>query len=247
VLVPALLLLYPNRPPETVTAISLLVASANALSGSTAYARQGRIDYRSGLWFAAATLPGAIAGVFAVSLLPRRAFDALFALVLGGIALLLLRQQLATIRDPLEGRGLVFREILDRFGNRYVYQFPLWKGLGLSGGVGFFSSLLGIGGGILHVPLMSIVLHFPLHVAVATSQFVLMFMTAEASIVHALRGNLSESQVLVEAGLLAAGAVSGAQLGAWLGQRSPQSAVRRALVFSLVVISLRLGMQAAGF
>ena len=48
-LVPALLLLYPSERPETITSISLAVVFFNALSGSIAYARMKRIDYKSGL------------------------------------------------------------------------------------------------------------------------------------------------------------------------------------------------------
>src|SRR6266436_1991157 len=40
-------------------------------------------------------------------------------------------------------------------------------------GVGFLSSLLGIGGGIIHVPVMANLLHFPVHLATATSHFTL--------------------------------------------------------------------------
>ena len=60
VLVPFLLILYPHETAETITAISLAVVFFNALSGSIAYARMRRIEYRSGLIFSAATIPGAI-------------------------------------------------------------------------------------------------------------------------------------------------------------------------------------------
>ena len=55
VLVPALLLIYPDQPPSSVTSISLAVVFVNASSGSAAYARLKRIDYFTGLMFAAAS------------------------------------------------------------------------------------------------------------------------------------------------------------------------------------------------
>jgi uncharacterized membrane protein YfcA len=58
VLVPVLLFLYPDEDPATITSISLAVVFFNALSGSLAYARQKRIDYRTGLAFAAAASRG---------------------------------------------------------------------------------------------------------------------------------------------------------------------------------------------
>jgi uncharacterized membrane protein YfcA len=49
VLMPLLLLLYRDESPEIITSISLAVVFFNALSGSLAYARMKRIDYKSGL------------------------------------------------------------------------------------------------------------------------------------------------------------------------------------------------------
>ena len=62
ILMPLLLLVYPKDPPQTLAAISLIVVFFNAASGSLAYARMKRIDYRSGLLFSSVGIPGAILG-----------------------------------------------------------------------------------------------------------------------------------------------------------------------------------------
>ena len=62
ILTPVLLLIYPQSTPALITAISLIVVFFNAGSGSLAYARQKRIDYRSGVVFALCTLPGSVLG-----------------------------------------------------------------------------------------------------------------------------------------------------------------------------------------
>ena len=62
VLMPILLLAYPDDSPDLLTAISLAVVFFNALSGSIAYGRMRRIDYKSGLLMAATALPGAVIG-----------------------------------------------------------------------------------------------------------------------------------------------------------------------------------------
>ncbi len=82
VLMPVLLLLYPLESPGTITSVSLAVVFCNALSGSWAYARMARIDYKSGLLFAAATVPGAIAGALSTNYLPRRAFNGVFGVLM---------------------------------------------------------------------------------------------------------------------------------------------------------------------
>ena len=74
-LVPLLLLAFPKDNPETITSIALAVVFFNATSGSAAYARKGRVDYRSGLIFALATVPGSILGALATKYVPRHQLD----------------------------------------------------------------------------------------------------------------------------------------------------------------------------
>jgi len=56
ILVPLLLLFYPNESPDTIASISLAVVFFNAFSGTIAYARLKRVDYGSGLILSAATV-----------------------------------------------------------------------------------------------------------------------------------------------------------------------------------------------
>ena len=245
VLVPVLLLLYPERNPQTITSMSLLVVCANAASGSLAYARQKRIDYRSGWWFVLGTFPGAIAGAIVVGYIPRRTFDAIFATVLVVLgAYLALRSSNRGIIDPVSGRGVVRRQIRDSAGNTFVYSFHLWKGVVISTFVGFISSLLGIGGGIIHVPIMSTILHFPVHIAAATSQFVLVFMAAEGTAVHFFDGSLQWDRALGQAALIALGAIPGAQIGARLSLKIHGGMIIRVLAGALILVGFRLALKA---
>ena len=225
--------------------MSLFVVFANATSGSVAYARQRWIDYRSGIWFAVATLPGAVAGAILVGYMPRRLFDAIFAaLLLSLAAWLVIRRPTQAIQGPITGRGVVQRDIRDRDGIRYFYAFQLWKGIVISTAVGFVSSLLGIGGGIIHVPIMATVLHFPVHLAAATSHFVLAFMAGEGTIVHLATGALAWDRALSQAVLLAVGAVPGAQIGARLARRVRGPIILRALGAALALLGARLLLKA---
>ena len=247
VLVPVLLLLYPNKAPETITAMSLLVVCLNAASGSVAYGIQKRIDYRSGWWFIIGTLPGAIGGAILVAYISRGLFDAIFATVLGVLGLyLLFRGHNQEIVPPVTGRGVVRRRITDARGNTFVYSYHLWKGILISTVVGFLSSLLGIGGGIIHVPVMATLLHFPVHIAAATSHFVLAFMAAEGTAVHIFQGVIGWNDAAAKALLIGAGAIPGAQVGARLSHRLGGSIIIRALAAALVLVAIRLGLKAAG-
>lgn len=244
-LVPVLLLVYPDKDAETITAMSLLVVCANATSGSIAYARQHRIDYRSGAWFAISTLPGAVAGALVVGYIPRQTFDALFAILLIALGtFLILRSEVRALTTPVTGRTVVHREITDSHGQTFHYSFHMWKGVVISAGVGFMSSLLGIGGGIIHVPVMAQVLHFPVHIAAATSHFVLAFMAAEGTAVHLSTGVLTWDRSLAQAVLIGAGAIPGAQLGALLSHRLHGVLIIRALAAALILVGVRLAIKA---
>ena len=244
-LVPILLFVYPDTPPDTITAMSLVVVCANAASGTVAYWRQRRIDLLTGALFAVATLPGAVAGAILVGYIPRQQFNVIFAAALGAIgAWLLLSRQATAIQAPLTGRGVLRRRITDHTGYTYVYGYRLWHGLAISAVVGFVSSLLGIGGGIVHVPVMVVMLRFPVYVATATSHFVLALMALEATLVHVADGTLTWNIVLARSGAIAVGAIVGAQAGAYLSHRVRGDMILRALGGALILVAARLAWVA---
>ncbi|HEY8173739.1 MAG TPA: sulfite exporter TauE/SafE family protein [Dehalococcoidia bacterium] len=246
VLVPLLLIIYPDLDPAAITSISLAVVFFNALSGSAAYARLKRIDYYTGLIFAAATIPGAIGGALLVNDIPRRVFDLMFGVMLLVLAAYVLwgAGRSIAVRSPLSGRGIVTRTMPGEAGESYLYSYNLWQGIAYSVVVGFISSLLGIGGGVIHVPIMITLLHFPVHVAVATSHFVLMFMSGAGSAVHLFDGELA-GQNIVRALLLSIGVIPGAQVGARLAQRFSGPLITRLLVIALIALGIRLLVSAA--
>ena len=82
ILVPLLILTHPSMPPNVVTAISIAVVAVNAVSGSIAYAREKRIDYKAGLLFGAFTIPGSIIGVFLIKYVPKHIFNIVFGILL---------------------------------------------------------------------------------------------------------------------------------------------------------------------
>jgi len=238
VLVPVLLLLYPDDPPELITSISLAVVFFNATSGTIAYVRQGRVDFLAGNSFALATIPGAIAGALAVGYLPRSTFDIVFAVLLLAVSTFLIARPTARIVKRTTRRGEVSRLLTDTSGDSYSYSYNLVTGIVLSVFVGFLSSLLGIGGGIVHVPLMVQVLLFPAHIATATSHYVLMVSALVGTIVHLASGDLEGGYLRMAA--IGGGVLVGAQIGARLSVlvRGPQ--LIRLLAGALMLVALRL-------
>ena len=175
------------------------------------------IDYRSGIAFAAATVPGSVIGALVVGFAPRRLFDALTGLLLAAAAAILIREPSAAAKPRGKVRGSP-RCISDRGGTGISIQ-SMFRGVLFSIAVGFVSSFLGIGGGIIHVPLMVTALGFPVHVATATSHFVLANMAAVGSITHIATGAFSNGVGVRRALALSVGVVFGAQIGALISRK----------------------------
>lgn len=245
-LVPVLLLLYPAESPAIITSIALAAVFFNALSGTLAYARLRRIDYRAGWGFALAGIPGAILGALSVGLFSRRIFDPLFAALLIVLAVYLLLRPGSGERGKGQARspssGYTRHTLTDAEGNTYSYAYRERPGLLLSAVIGFVSSVLGIGGGIIQVPVMTNLLGFPAHVATATSQFVLVGMSLVGTLTHIASGQFTTGWRRTAA--LAVGVVVGAQVGAWLSGHIRGRLILRLLALGLLAVGLRLLLSA---
>jgi uncharacterized membrane protein YfcA len=238
ILVPVLVLLYPDLKPDVITSISLAVVFLNASSGSFAYARMKRIDYKSAIAFGLATLPGSIIGALVTGLIPRHLFNLILGVVLMLIGVFLFIKPGEGAFAKEKKGGSTHRHLVDASGQAYQYSFNIKTGIILSFFVGFLSSLLGIGGGIIHVPALTSLLNFPTHIATATSHFVLALMALTGTIVHLLKGTLQEG--LRTAVYIGIGVIAGAQLGAYFSHLVKPKGIIRALAAALLVVGARL-------
>lgn len=239
ILVPVLLLLYPHENPDVITGISLAVVFFNSLSGSITYSRLKRIDYKSGIIFAIATMPGSIIGSLTTSYVPRRIFDEIFGImmiIMG--AFLVLRKKNSKNGNVEIKKNYVRRTLIDSDGIKYVYSYNPVIGIVLSVIVGFLSSFLGIGGGIIHVPALVNLLNFPVHIATATSHFILVMMSFTGSIVHLFDGVLTKGFLKIAA--LAIGVIFGAPIGAMLSKKLKGQIIIKSLAIALALAGVRI-------
>ena len=242
-LVPLLILTHPQFSPELITAISMAVVASNAVSGTLAYARLGRIDYRAGVVFAAFTIPGSILGVYLTQYIPLHWFHLVFGglLILLGVALFRNPPERVNMRDPdLTLRRWKKQSILDKKGITFTYIYNQTAGILISIAVGFISPLLGIGGGIIHVPFMVRVLRFPVYIATATSHFILAIMATCSVMIHVRNGNYADPAVLRMVACLCGGALIGAQVGARLSHGIKGNTIIRVLAICLALVGVRI-------
>lgn len=225
ILVPLLSLAF-GVPLTHAVAISLACVIGSSTGAAASYVRDHRVDVRLGMKLEIFTVAGAILGAFIAPLLPTSALQILFALMLIPAAHAMLRPAPADEVSTLPEAG--------------ARNLPL--GYAASFGAGGLSAVLGIGGGPIKVPVMTMLMGVPFKVASATSNFMI-GVTASASVfIYYSRGLLDLS--------IATPTVLGVMGGAWLGSRlMPHIATRslkRLFAVLLVVLSVQMFLKGVG-
>lgn len=236
-LTPVLMLMYPKMPAQTITSISMLVVSLNTISSSLAYSRLKRIDYKAGVVFVISALPGIVIGTIITSHISRSAFDLIFCAILLALAVFLLADPYKSVSAG-KRRHLLSRMITDTNGVSYNYKLHIRRGVLLSLIIGFISGLTGIGGGIFQVPGMVLLLHFPVHIATATSHFVLAFNASTSTLIHLFHGDFLSSWFVPL--FLAPGIIIGSQVGARYSGKINQVFMLRGVAVALIIAAMKM-------
>jgi uncharacterized membrane protein YfcA len=105
--------------------------------------------------------------------------------------------------------------------------------------VGIFSGLFGIGGGIIHVPLMYSVLGIPVHIATATSHFILAITSFLGFVLFVGLGYVDLDYAVV----LGIGTIIGASLGALLSLKTRPVIIKKVIALCLFLLAARLLMD----
>jgi hypothetical protein len=134
--------------------------------------------------------------------------------------------------------GGTTRTLTEADGTIHTYSFSPALGLSLSAVVGYLSSLLGTGGGIIHVPAMIRLLNFPVHIATATSHFILAIMALTGTLAHIAAGTFHHG--IRRTIVLAVGVLIGAQIGALLSSRVKGDWIVRLLAGALALAGIRI-------
>lgn len=237
VMIPFLIFLY-KLSPQLIIGTSMAVLFVNSISSSIAYSKQGRVDFRSGAWFALMMVPGSVIGALLAELFTSKLFFVVFGLFLISISLSLLLKPNQPVTKFLA--PTVTRHFVDAKGETYTYSFHRGFGMTVSFFTGFLSSLLGIGGGSILVPTMVLLLTFPPHIAAATSMFTIMLSAFVGTLSHIALGNVDWILVL----FLAPGAFLGGQLGARVAASLPAKTLLRILAITLIIVGIRLVTKA---
>lgn len=116
--------------------------------------------------------------------------------------------------------------------------------IGITAGIatGIISGLVGIGGGVLLVPILLYVFRADMHTAAGTSLAIIIPTALAGAVSHFARGSVD----LRLAALLTIGAIAGAFLGTWLGHALPAVTLKRIFSVILLIVSFTILLDSYG-
>ena len=202
-------------PFTAAAAISLTTVIATSSSVSAGRAGKQLINMKLGMLLEVATAGGSFLGGITAQLIAQSVLQQLFGLVAAIVAVIMLTRlrRRNVILDPAADPGVLGgRYYEDESRTTVTYRVKrLPVAVGASFIAGNVSSLLGIGGGIIKVPILNAWCGIPLRAAAATSAFMIGVTATAGAVIYYGRGQLEPA--------LAAVAVLGVQLGSWGGMR----------------------------
>ena len=232
--VPLLTLFYFFAPANAV-GTSLMTILFTAAAATAYYSRQKRIYYKAGLILALATVPGAVLGAYLTSVIAARTLGLIFGFFLIFVAVRMLKEG-SFFRNSRSANKDSATVLLGSERELFASKPKFAVGVVLSFFAGLASGLLGVGGGLLLVPIMTLVLAMQIHVVVATSMFSMILTSAAGVAQHYTLGNINFEYAL----LIAAGSILGAQLGAYSSKRLSNKNLRRIFAVILIIVSLQM-------
>ena len=210
--------------PTLAVSNSLFAVFSNSVGSTIEYAKQKRVEFSIGRKLGLMAVPGTILGAFISSDLSSEIFKILFALVLISSASYIF------LKRKIEEKPVDISRLLLVFS------------AGASFFAGIISSLFGIGGGLIFVPLMVVALGISIKRAAPTSQFILMFASFSGLIVHSMLGHPDYYQAL----LLSIGAFAGGILGARLSLEIKENKLKIIVVIVLIAAAIKMIVDSTG-
>jgi len=249
------LLIFYNIPPAIAVATGANQVVASSFSGALSHVKKGTLDFKLGTVLLAGGIVGATVGAYVFSLLRELGqldlfISLLYVVLLGTVGGLMLVESVRAIRRTRDGAAPTLKKpgqhnwihrlplkMRFRTSKLFVSVIPV---LGLGAGIGFLSSIMGVGGGFIMVPALIYLLKVPTNVVIGTSLFQIIFVAAYTTIIHA---TANQTVDVVLAFMLMVGGVAGAQYGAKVGQRLRGEQLRALLALLVLAVALRLGFD----
>ena len=226
-----------NTAVKVAFGTNLAVVLPTAMSGAYRHSKKGAVMWKAAVVLGVTGAIGAVIGSTIASITPGKYLSIAFgcAIILGAVRMLTAKPPEETGKKPVEN-PLVWA----------AWGFPL----------GIVTGIIGIGGGVLMVPVMVVALSFGIHLAVGTSTALMIFTSIGGLLGYIYNGLRAGMPSASEIGhligywnleswlLLASTSVLMAQVGAKTAHKLPAKQLR--YVFIIVMLYMGWKMIEAG-
>jgi uncharacterized membrane protein YfcA len=233
--------------------VSLVCVIMTSSAAAGVYLERHVANLRLGMTLELFAAAGALVGGTLAFILDERLLSLLFSALLAYVAMTMARPRptaspSATGVDlglpdaddhPARGRSTAMLVSLSGDDDDVRH---LGRGMAGAAGAGVASALMGIGGGIIKVPLMHVAMGVPLRVATATSNLMIGITAASSAVIYLLRGEIDP----YVAGPTAIGVFLGATIGSRLAHRIDVRILRLLFVVVLAYTSTQMLLRTFG-
>jgi uncharacterized membrane protein YfcA len=245
-IVPLLTLVF-NLPLLTAVGVSLICVIVTSGASAGVFLERHVANLRLGMTLEMFTAAGALVGGSIAFLLPEKALEIFFAILLTYTSITMFRrgraaggpeEETVVDEDADEPPGDQFFDASLSGTDYRVKRIP--AGAAGSVGAGVVSALLGIGGGIVKVPVMHLVMGVPLRVSTATSNLMMGITASAGAIIYLSRG-LIDPYVTSPTAL---GVFVGASIGSRVAHRIDVRVLRGLFVAILLYTAFQMLLRA---
>lgn len=236
IIVPALTLLA-GLPIHSAIAASLVCAIATSSGAAPSNLKRGYVNLSLSMRLEFWTIAGAILGGLLGHTLSGDALGRVFGAVMGIMAIVMLRRTEPASAQQIASGAFTSSYFDGASGETVGYSVRNLRGAyGVSSFAGVLSGLLGIGGGIIQVPMLSMMAGLPMKAATATSGYMLGTTAAAGAMVYYGIGHLDAAVTAP----VAIGVLVGSRLAAMTYSRLRSESLQRIFALVMMIIAVRM-------
>lgn len=246
------ILIFLGIPPAFAVANGANNVLAASVSGSLSHWFKGQLDIKMGLLISFGGIFGSIIGILIFKFfftlgIVNNIIYILYCIFLSSIGITMLVESLIEIRRINQNR-FIRRKLHKHY---WVHNLPFKVRIHKSrlyisiippiffgAIIGILSSILGVGGGFLLVPIMIYIIGMPAKLVPGTSLFVMVFVMTFVVLLHAINNITVDIYLAI---ILVVGSVIGAQIGTKVGMILRSEQLRATMSILVLVFGFKFG------
>jgi len=246
------ILIFLGIPPTFAVANGANNVLASSVSGSLSHWFKGQVDIKMGLLISIGGIVGSFIGIFIFKFffvmgVVNNLIYILYCIFLCSIGISMLIESLIEIRRINQNRFIRRKLHKHYWVHNLPFKIRIHKShlyisivppIFFGAIIGIMSSLLGVGGGFLLVPIMIYILGMPAKLVPGTSLFVMIFVMIFVVLLHAINHDTVDIYLAI---ILVVGSVIGAQLGTKIGMKLKNEEIRVTMSILVLIFGLKFG------